>query len=60
MRPWGTKMDIVGPYMVLLRLRGSRLRLRFKVQKVVMGFLGLVWALGRKAVSLSDLEVQKF
>ena len=25
-----------------------------------MGFLGLVWVLGRKAVSLSDLEVQKF
>ena len=48
----------VGPHVVLPRLRGSRLRSRFKVHEVVMGFLGLIWALGRKAVNLLDLEVQ--
>ena len=50
----------VGPHMVLSRLRRSRLRPRSKIHKVVMGFPGLVWALGRKAVNLSDLEVQRF
>ena len=36
----------VGPYVVLPKLRGSRLRPRSKVYEVVMEFLGLIWALG--------------
>ena len=60
MRPWGTKIEIVGPHVVLPRLRGSRLKPRSKVHEVVMGFLGLVWVLERKTVSLSSLEIRDF
>ena len=54
------EVPIVGPYVVLPKLKGSRLWPRSKVYKVIMRFLGLIWALGRKSVSLSGLEVQKF
>ena len=58
LRIWG--IELVGPYVVLPRLKGPRLRPRSKIHEVVMGFLGLVWALGQKAVSLLGFEVQKF
>ena len=45
MRPWSIKMEIVGPHVVLPKLRGPKLMSKFKVHEVVMEFLGLVWAL---------------
>ena len=60
MRPWGIKVEIVGLYVVLSRLRRPKLRPRSNVHEVVIGFLGLIWILGRKAVSLSGLKASKF